>query len=122
MQKEKVAAEEEIWKLREDVKQKGERLFLLSDKVERNKMADAEMAAELQGLQAGEERRGSNASQAVDCWMETMVEQCFAVGADQAKSKFDVMCQIFVKKFEASTPPAQKPVSSWLCQRHTGVQ
>ena len=42
----------------------------------------AEMAAQLQGLQAGEERRGSNTSQAVDCCMETMVEQLFAMGAD----------------------------------------
>ena len=44
VQKENVAAEEEIRKLREDVKQKEERIFLFSDKIERNKMADAEMA------------------------------------------------------------------------------
>ena len=81
MQKENVAADKEIRKLREDVKQKEERIFLLSDKVERNKKADAEMAAELQGLQAGEERRGSKASQAVDCCMETMVEQIFRYGS-----------------------------------------
>ena len=72
-------------------------------------MADAEMTAELQGVQAGEERRrGSNASQAVDCCMETMVEQIFAMGADQARSEFDAMCQI-VKKFEANTPSSQMP-------------
>ena len=35
----------------------------LSDKVDKHRMVDAEMTAELQGLQAGEERRGSNASQ-----------------------------------------------------------
>ena len=68
-----------------------------SDKVKRNKMADAEIAAELQGLPA------------VDCCMETMVEQFFSMGADQARSKFDAMCQIFFKKFEASTPLAQMP-------------
>ena len=43
-------------------------------------MVDAETEAELQGLQAGEERRGSNASQAVECCLETMVEQIFALG------------------------------------------
>ena len=38
-------------------------------KVDKNRMADAEVEAELQGLQAGEERRGSNASQTGDsCW------------------------------------------------------
>ena len=36
-------------------------------KVDKNKMSDAERAAELQRLQAGEERRGSNASQTGDC-------------------------------------------------------
>ena len=59
-------------------------------------MVDAEMAAELQGLQAGE---GSNASQAMDFCMETVVEQFFAMGADQARSKFEAMCQMFFKKF-----------------------
>ena len=52
----------------------------LSDKVDKNTMADAETEAELQGLQAGEERRGSNASQAVECCLETMAEQIFAFG------------------------------------------
>ena len=72
-------------------------------------MVDAEMAAELQGLLAGEERRGSNASQAVDCCMETVVEQFFAAVADQARSKFDASCQVFFEKFEAETPSAQMP-------------
>ena len=41
--------------------------------------------------------------------METMVEQFFAMGADQARSKFDAMCQVFLKKFEAYAPHAQMP-------------
>ena len=53
-------------KLRDEFKQKEERNLFLSDKVEKNRMADADMAAELQGLQAGEERRSSNASQTGD--------------------------------------------------------
>ena len=54
-------------KLQEELKQKEERILLLSNNVDQNKMADAEIAAELQSLQAGEERRGSNASQTGDC-------------------------------------------------------
>ena len=65
------------------------------------------MAAELQVLQAGEERRGSNGSHAVDCCMETMVEQIFAMGTDQARSKFDAMCRMFFKRIETPAPPAQ---------------
>ena len=57
MQKESAAAQEEMRKIREEIVRN------LSDKVDKNKMADAEMAAEPQSLQAGEKRRGSNASQ-----------------------------------------------------------
>ena len=39
--------------------------------------------------------------------METRVESFFAVGADQARSEFDAMCQVFFKKFEVYTPSAQ---------------
>ena len=45
----------------------------------------------------------------VDCCMETMVEQLFAMGPDQANSKFDAVWQVFFKKFEAFTPSAQMP-------------
>ena len=86
MQKENAAAEEEVWKLRDEVKQKEERIIFLSDKVEQNKMADADMAAELQGLQAGEERRSSNASQTGDRCLEAsrqLAAVCAAVGPNQ---------------------------------------
>ena len=96
-------------KLREEIEWKEERFTLLSDKVDTNTMADAEMEAALQGLQAGEERKGSNASQAVECCLETMVEQIFAMGTDQAKSKFDALYQKILKRFETPTPPARMP-------------
>ena len=35
-----------------------------------------------------------------------MVEQFFAMGAGQARSKLDAVCQVFLKKFEAYTPSA----------------
>ena len=78
--KESLAAREEMRKLREEIECKEECFSLLADKVDKNTMADAETQAELQGLQAGEERRSSNASQAVECCLETMVEQIFALG------------------------------------------
>ena len=82
-------------KIREEIEWKEERFTLLADK------------AELQGLQAGEERRGGNASQALDCCLETMVEQVFAMGTDLAKSTVGALCKIFVRKFETSISPAQ---------------
>ena len=96
-------------KIREEIDRNEERFWQPSDKVDKYRMVDAEMAAQLQGLQAGEERRGSNASQEVDCCMEMRVELFFVVGADQARSEFDAMCQVFLKKFEAETPSAQMP-------------
>ena len=66
LQKDSTATKDEMRKLQEELMQKKERIFSLSNKVDKNKMADAEMAAELQSLQAGEERRGSNASQKGD--------------------------------------------------------
>ena len=99
-QKDSTAAEEEMRKIREEIDCK-ERFRHLSDKVDKYRMVDAEMAAELQGLQAGKERKGSNASQAVDCCMETMVEQFFAMGADY---EVQVGC---CKKLEVYTPSAQ---------------
>ena len=41
-------------KIRDDIKQKEERRLLLSDRVDKNGMAEAGMEAVLQGLQAGE--------------------------------------------------------------------
>ena len=52
---------------------KEERIFFLSDKVAKNK-AVAEMSAELRGLQAGGERRGSDVPQTGDCgWSVDLV-------------------------------------------------
>ena len=40
------------------------------------------MAAELQSLQAGEEGRGSNASQTGDCCLEEMLQRIIALGTN----------------------------------------
>ena len=100
LQKESLAAREEMRKIREEIEWKEERCTQLSDKVDKNKMADAETEAELQGLQAGEERGGSNASQAVECCLETMVEQIFALGTGQGmvslKNAYFLKCLVAV--------------------------
>ena len=88
LQKDSIAPEEEMRKLQEELKQKGERILFLSNKVDKNKMADAEMAAELQSLQAGEERRGSNASQTGDCCLEVMLQRVIALGRNGVEVLF----------------------------------
>ena len=135
LQNDSVAANKEMRKTREEIDKKEERFRLLSDKVDKNRTADAEMEAELQGLQAGE-RRGSNASQALDCCLETMVGQIFALGADQTRSKFEVMCQMFFRRIETRLRRCQEEmkeegtvkmnkskaeqISSWCSQRQAG--
>ena len=84
MQKETAATREDMRKIRKEIMQKKERFHLLLDRAAKHEMAEAEMEAELQGLQAGEERRGSNASQTVDCGSETMFEQILAMGTKKA--------------------------------------
>ena len=75
MQKENAAAQEEMRKIRQETGRNEERVRQLSNKVDKNKMADAEMVAELQSLQAGEERRGSNASQTGDGCLDALRHQ-----------------------------------------------
>ena len=69
-------------KLHEELKQKEERILFPTSKVDKNKMQDAEMAAEIQSLQAGEERRDSNASHTGDCCLEALWQQLFALEAN----------------------------------------
>ena len=62
-------------------------------------MADADMAAELQVLQAGENRRGSNASQTGDSCLEDFWQQiaavCAAVGPNQVDALANAVLQTF---------------------------
>ena len=99
MQKQNAAGEEEMRKLRGDVKQKEERILFLSDKVEKHKMAVADRAAELQVLQAGEERGGSNPSQTGDSCLEALWQQiavvCGAVGPNQVDALANAVFQRF---------------------------
>ena len=116
-------------KLQEELKQKEERILLLSNNVDQNKMADPEIAAELQSLQAGEERRSSNASQTGDCCMEALLQHIIALGANQVEAMFQRYgetkgrCQE-EKKDEGivkTNKSKTKPVSSWRCQRQAGA-
>ena len=83
LQKDSTGAEEEMRKLQEE--QKEERVVFLSNKVDKNKMAAAEMAAELQSLQAEEERRGSNASQTGDCCIGGLVATIYRLGSELSR-------------------------------------
>ena len=46
MQKESLAAREEMWNIREEIEWKEERFTLLSDQVDQNTMADAQRFAD----------------------------------------------------------------------------
>ena len=54
MQKESAAAQEEMLKISEEIDRNEEGFRQLSDKVDENTIVDAEVAAEVQGLQTGE--------------------------------------------------------------------
>ena len=101
MQKDVAAADEEVRKLRDEVKQKEERvLFFCPHKVEKNQMADADMAAELQGLQAAEERRSSNASHTGDSCLEALWQQIAAACAAVGPNQIDALASAVVQRFK----------------------
>ena len=113
--------------IREELDRNEERFRLFSDEVNKNKMVDAELQTDLQELQRGEERRGSNASQAVDCcWERTRRGQssmlCVKYSSrDSRFPSFPSRCQ---EKEDEGTVRTNKnkeePVSSWRCQRPAG--
>ena len=88
MQRETAAAEDEIRKIREEILRNEERFRLVSDEVDKNRMADAEVEAELQGLQGGEERRCCNASQKGVCCMEAVWQHFIALGGNRVEAMF----------------------------------
>ena len=99
---ETVAAEEEMRKVRAEINEREERIHQLSRKVDSNRMATAELEAELRGLKAGEERRGSNASQVVvECCLDTVAEQLFTMGPVQAKHQLEALYEKILDRFEA---------------------
>ena len=127
---------EEMRKIKEEIDWKEGRFCLLSDKVDKNRMADAEMEAELQGLQAGEERKGSNASQTWDSCLEALWQQiavvCAALGPNQVDALANAVLQRF-KQFRSRCQEKMKeegivkmnkskvePVSKWRCPRQAG--
>ena len=136
----KNTAEEEMQKLLDDVNQKEERILFLSDRVEKKEMADVDMAAELQGLQAGEEEgRGSNASQTGDGCLEALWEQIAAVCAAVVQTRsmpwpmLSSKCSRKVEQFRSRCQEEMKeegivkmnkskvePVSKWRCPRQAG--
>ena len=89
-------------KIKEEIDWKEERLRLLSDKVDENRTADAEMEAELQRLQAGEERRGSNFSQTGDSCLEALWQQIAAVCAAVGPNQIDALANAVFQRFKES--------------------
>ena len=88
----------------------------MSDKVDKHEMAEAELEAEPRGQQAGEERRGSNASQVVDCCLDTMAEQLCTMGFEKAEYQFVFMREKILK---TRTLPAQMPGEEGIMKKKT---
>ena len=109
----------------------------VGQKVDKNTMADAEVEAELQGLQAGEGRRGSNASQTGDSCLEALWQEIAAVCAAVVQTRsmpwpmrsskcsrrveqFRSRCQEEMKEEMKMNKSKAAPVSKWRCPRQAG--
>ena len=60
-----------------------------------------------QGVQAGEVRRGSCASQSSGCCLAAVVEQFFTVGVTHARQQIQSFQEEFCKRFDVPTALAQ---------------
>ena len=70
--------------------------------------AAAELENEIQNLQAGEERRGSSASQFNGCCSDPAIwEQVFACGETRTASFIQFMQQEFVRQYRTLDAPGQ---------------
>ena len=138
MQKESPAAQEEMRRIREEVDRNDERFRQLSDKVDDNKMADAEMAAELQ--EAGR-RKKEEAVMLRKRWIATWRRwwNKFSLGEQIRRGLSSMLCAKFSRNSRPITPMCRcqgkmedegivktnksntKPVSSWRCQRQVGA-
>ena len=102
MQKESLATREEMRQIREEIVWKEELFTVLSDKVDKITMADAELEAEHQGLQAGEQRRGSNASQTGENCLEAFWQQIAAVCTAVGPNQVDALANAVFQRFKES--------------------
>ena len=86
--------EEEMQMLNNEMEEMKSRFRALSEKSGDCRKAAAELENEIQTLQAGEERRGSSASQSNGCcFAPTMLGQVFALGEARATSFMQFICR-----------------------------
>ena len=95
-------------KVSDEVEEGRVRFAPLSGKSGNCRMAADDLEDEIQILQAGEERRGSCASQANGCCFDpAMVEQVLACDAVHAEHHIKAMREEFTQRFKAPAAPEQ---------------
>ena len=71
-------------------------------KIQEEALVEAALDLEIRGLQAGDGRRGSDASQSIWCCFDAAIFQQFlAMGTEQAMQQISAMYREFSKSFEA---------------------
>ena len=93
----------------EEINEREARYLQLSNKSSNNWMAAEDLEGELRGVKAGEERRGSCASQANDCCLDAVAEQLFTMRAAHARQQLQAPHEKLFRRFEVPTAPAQMP-------------
>ena len=130
--KESAAAQQEMRHLREEIDRNEERFRQLSDKVEKNKMLDAGMAAELQGCMQKKKEAAMLRKQVMAAWRpcgsnlspwERMELRPLYKGSKGMWERHKGRCQEEKKKEEAVKKYKSKtrPVSNWRCRGQAGV-
>ena len=135
----KKVLQEEMRKIREEIDQNEERFRQLSDKVDKNKMDDAEMAAELQGCrQEKEEEAAMLRKRWIVVWRQWWIS--FSLWERTRRGLSSMRCVKYYSSRDSrprflprrcqekeeeegrvkTNKNKGKPVSSWRCQREAG--
>ena len=100
------ACDEGMGKVREEINEREARYLELAEKSNNKGMAAEHLEEEFRCLQAGEERRGSCASQCNGCCLDAVVEQLFTLGATHARQQIQALQEELIRRFEIPATPA----------------
>ena len=92
--------EEEMEKVRDEIAEREAHFQELAQKSRNFQMAADDLEEEIRVLQAGEERRGSCASQSNGCCFDSLLEHLFTLGAAHARQQIHALQEEFSRRFD----------------------
>ena len=137
--KDACVCDEEMRKVRGEMNEREARFLELSEKSSNCRMGADDLEEETKGLQAGEERGGSCASQSNNYYLDSVIEQLCTLGAAHARQQIQALQEELNRRFEVPATCAhgrevkreeesgkrskrkERPVTNWVHMRQVGA-